>query len=144
MGAELAFQHAMTFLGVPYVWGGNSPLMGLDCSGKSILIMQGAGLLPYPWDGRVGDIYARLLLTGGKLVTKPQRGAFVFFGKSRTELTHIGFCVNELIMIHAGGGDSTVTTVAMAIKKQAFVKMQPIHYRKDVVEFIMPNYPAGG
>jgi cell wall-associated NlpC family hydrolase len=144
VGAELAYQYALTLLGTPYIWGGNSPIMGLDCSGKSILILQSQALLPYPWDGRVGNIYRYLLNHGGTSIAKPQRGAFVFFGKSFTDMSHIGFCVNPLVMIHAGGGDSSVKTLADAIKKQAFVKMQPIHYRRDIIDFVMPNYPVEG
>jgi hypothetical protein len=43
-------------------------------------------------------------------------------------------------MVHASGGDSTCTTIDAAIKKEAFVRVDLINYRKDLVGFIKPYY----
>ena len=39
-----AVRHALTQLGVPYVWGGTSPGVGLDCSGLTQWAYHEAGL----------------------------------------------------------------------------------------------------
>ena len=42
--AASAVRHALTQLGVPYVWGGTTPGVGLDCSGLTQWAYHEAGL----------------------------------------------------------------------------------------------------
>ena len=39
--AELAVKYAMAFIGTPYVWGGDDPMGGFDCSGFCIEVLKG-------------------------------------------------------------------------------------------------------
>jgi hypothetical protein len=45
-------------------------------------------------------------------------------------------------MVEAGGGGSDTITDEVAIKRNAFVRIRPIRYRKDFQQVIMPMYPG--
>jgi len=78
------------FLGVPYLWGGNSTL-GIDCSGVVQVSLQAVGVKC----GRDTDMQEGFL--GEKLSPdiRPRRGDLVFWGG------HVGVMQNETQLIHA-------------------------------------------
>jgi cell wall-associated NlpC family hydrolase len=81
---------AMQYLGVPYVWGGESP-SGMDCSGLVVLVFRQLGLeLPH----YTGDLWNE-----GVPVDKDQlqAGDLVFFNG----LGHMGIYIGGGMMIHA-------------------------------------------
>jgi cell wall-associated NlpC family hydrolase len=87
------------FLGVPYLWGGNTPL-GFDCSGLVQRIFRLHGrLLP-----RDSDQQARIgvLREGtGPAVFEP--GDLLFFGRSADRVTHVGMVLPDRTFLHAYG-----------------------------------------
>lgn len=135
---DLLVFNAMQYIGVPYRWGGESPMGGLDCSGFVQLILSGGGVDP------VGDQSAQALydalVAGGGGVGVYGPGSVAFFGKSDKAITHVGFCISEFQMVEAAGGDSKVNTVQDAIDRRAFVRLTMIDRRKDLVAVVMPNY----
>lgn len=89
----------LRFLGVPYLWGGNTP-NGFDCSGlvQRIFRLNGV-LLP-----RDSDMQARF----GKerVVERPsdlEPGDLLFFGRSREAITHTGLVLPDRTFLHAYG-----------------------------------------
>ncbi len=86
--AALAF--AAQQLGVPYVWGGETPGIGFDCSGLVQAAYRAAGVsLP-----RV----AQAQFDAGPAVTgTPVPGDLLFFGGSAASVSHVG--------IYVGGGE---------------------------------------
>jgi cell wall-associated NlpC family hydrolase len=124
-------------LHMPYRWGGSDPIeIGFDCSGLCVHVLQSFGMMRMN-----DDMNAHSLYVLGKKDWKESRefGAFVFFGKE-TRVTHVGICLNDRIMIEAGGGGSTTKTKEDAIKQKAFVKISSINRRKDIVGVYLPNY----
>ena len=74
-------------LGVPYVWGGTTPGVGLDCSGLTQYCHRVAGISI----GRTSEVQGG----GGRAVSNPQPGDLVCYG------SHIGIYIGGGQMIHA-------------------------------------------
>jgi cell wall-associated NlpC family hydrolase len=92
----IAVDWALAQVGTPYVWGGETPGVGFDCSGLVQAAYKAAGIdLP-----RVAqDQYD----TTAKLVSGDQLepGDLVFFGGSATDVTHVGIYVGNGQMVDA-------------------------------------------
>ncbi len=135
--SQVLYDYAMSFAGVLYRWGGDDPT-GIDCSGLCIEILQGVGVLPRGFDSTAGGLWN---FAAFAREPKPQLGSLVFFGQPAA-VTHVGFCLNELLMLEAGGGGSKTLTAEDAAKQNAFVRVRPIRgWRSDVVGFRLPTYP---
>jgi len=93
-----------SFLGVPYLWGGNSPL-GVDCSGIVQLALRAAGrACPRDTDMQQSRL-GRILATDASR----QRGDLVFWDG------HVGVLVDKQTLIHANAHHMAVATEPFAI-----------------------------
>ena len=98
--------YAMNYVGVPYVWAGNTP-NGFDCSGFTSYVMKNFGKsLPR----RSADQYEN----SRKLKqNKVQKGDLVFFD-SGNGISHVGMIISEqgqpLVMIHASSSKGIIVT----------------------------------
>lgn len=85
--AQAIVNAAYSQLGVPYVWGGTKPGVGLDCSGLTQYAHRVAGISIPRTSGPQG--------AGGQYVTNPQPGDLVcYYG-------HVGIYIGGGQMIHA-------------------------------------------
>lgn len=83
---------AMQYLGIPYLWGGEKPETGFDCSGLLLYVFRKHGVvLPHysGWQFKMGEPVERNEL---------QPGDLVFFGKP---IHHVGMYIGGNYMIHA-------------------------------------------
>lgn len=96
MTANELVENAKELLGVKYVWGGNTPQSGLDCSGLLYYIQKKAG-------SEVGDMTASGYSKIGILVPIGQQkvGDFLFFGNP---VTHCAIYIGNGYMIESRGG----------------------------------------
>lgn len=122
---ELALSVAYKMLGEPYVWAGDDPMAGFDCSGLLVEILKSAGRLPPVGDWTADDLMRMFRTSGDKLP-----GVLVFWG-SRAKATHIEMIYDVLdsgriLTIGASGGTSKVKDVRDAILQNAYVKIRPI------------------
>lgn len=134
---KLLYDYAMRLVGVPYKWGGSNPISGLDCSGLVQEILS-AGGFDIPGDQSAQAFFDHFSKTGTLNVLG--LGALVFYGKSVKEINHIQFMLSDKIAIGANGGGSKTVNASEADKANAFVKLRPYDYRKDIVAIVMPKY----
>lgn len=96
MTANELVAYATNLIGTPYVWGGNTPAQGLDCSGLLYWIQRTAG-------SDVRDMtasgYSKLGMKIEDGCQKP--GDFLFFGNP---VTHCAIYVGNGYMIESRGG----------------------------------------
>lgn len=134
---ELLRDYALTFVGVPYKWGGSNPIEGLDCSGYVQLILAAAGMDP-PGDQTAQALYNTLKLKSA--IGVRELGSIAFYGPSLSQISHVGFCLDSHRMIHAAGGNHLTLTPKDASLKNAFVKVTMINYRSDLIAILKPDY----
>lgn len=123
---------ALSHLGEPYVWGGDNPLEGFDCSGYAIECLKSVGRLPLAGDWRARDLQARFSTTD--IV---QLGVLVFWG---SPAHHMEVCLNDRVSIGAAGGTSHTTDRAAAIRDDAYIRIRPFRSRGPV-NFVDPFAP---
>lgn len=133
----MLISYALSFLGIPYQWGGNNPLTGLDCSGLVCEILKGVGAVPHSADLTSQQLFNHL--GAGQNVT-PQTGAIAFYGESISHITHVAFCINDRLVVEAGSGGRDVVNISEAQSRGAVVRIRPLKYRKDLVAVLMPSY----
>jgi cell wall-associated NlpC family hydrolase len=116
---------ALRYLGVPYVWGGEDPATGFDCSGLVRYVYLKHGIeLPH---------YSGYQFKMGKPVSKDELipGDLVFFGNP---VHHVGIYIGNGYFIHAP-------------KTGDFVKITPLNSRSDyagarrILGYVMPTVP---
>lgn len=104
-GIDEVLFHAISLMGTPYKWGGNTPEEGFDCS----------GLIRYVFDESAG---VRLPRTTAQMISAPapsvsrnrlQSGDVVFFATNGgRRVSHAGIYVGEGRFIHAPSAGSNV------------------------------------
>lgn len=110
MTANELVANAKDLIGVRYVWGGNTPAQGLDCSGLLYYIQKKAG-------SEVGDMtaygYSKLGMEIANGCQKP--GDFLFFGNP---VTHCAIYVGNGYMVESRGGrKNTADNPGMGVVK---------------------------
>lgn len=116
MGA-IAARTAERFVGIPYRWGGENVVDGMDCSGFVRAVYNLCGL-SIPRTSRdqykAGESVHRDELTDGDLV---------FFGSSVDKISHVGIYVGGGNFVHAPkrGEDIKVTSVSESYFEKRFV-----------------------
>jgi cell wall-associated NlpC family hydrolase len=113
----IAARTAERFVGIPYRWGGDTVVDGMDCSGfvRAVYNLCGVNI---PRTSReqylVGDVVARDELKDGDLV---------FFGASADDITHVGIFVGAGRFVHAPrrGDDIKVSTLDETYFQKRFV-----------------------
>lgn len=94
---------ARRFLGLPYIWGGNSSV-GYDCSGFIQTLFKQAGIL-LPRDSNPQAASNRLYT-----VDHPQHGDVVFLNTGGKRISHVGLHIDEKRYIHAGNPTLQIST----------------------------------
>jgi cell wall-associated NlpC family hydrolase len=116
MGA-IAARTAERFVGIPYRWGGENVVDGMDCSGFVRAVYNLCGLnIPRT---------SREQFKAGEAVAKDdlRDGDLIFFGASEYSINHVGIYVGNNRFVHAPkrGEDIRVTSVEESYFEKRFV-----------------------
>jgi len=101
--ANAVLMRAISLIGTPYRWGGNTPESGFDCSGLVNYVFKDVLDLKLPRTSRELAAYQ------GPRIGKDQLASadLVFFGNGR-EVTHVGIYIGDGRFIHAPSSGGTV------------------------------------
>lgn len=113
---------ARTYLGKPYVWGGESESEGgYDCSGFVYSVLNKCGM-------KVPRTTAQGYSALGKKVSSIKSADLLYFGKSVKRITHIAIAINSTQMIESIGNSKNTKT-----NKGKGVSITNISHRNDLV-----------
>jgi len=103
----IALDWALAQVGTPYVWGGETPGVGFDCSGLTQAAYRVAGVA-LPRTAQEQYDAGSLIPANAPL----QPGDLVFFGQGATDVTHVGIYAgvqgDQAVMVDAPHGDAEV------------------------------------
>ena len=134
----LATKIALHFLGSPYIWGGDDPMRGFDCSGFVIEVLKSIGVLPRSGDWTAANLWE---LFKRHHVNKPYTGCLVFYRARQSEnspIIHVEYCLDAIHTIGASGGGSKTYTVDDAVKQNAYIKIRPINLNRWITGYLDP------
>lgn len=136
MTANELIENAKELIGVKYVWGGNTPQSGVDCSGLLYYIQKKAG-------SEVGDLtasgYSKL---GTRIpIGEEKAGDFLFFG---TPVTHCAIFIGNGFMIESRGGrKNTASNPGIGVVKSLVTRRSDLSCVRRVWDEKSPSYEIG-
>ncbi len=98
---------ALSLVGTPYRYGGNTPEGGFDCSGLIVHVFRGAAGLALP------RTVAQLASVGSAVPSTQMRSADLVFFHATGRFSHAGICVDDGRFVHApsSGGRVRVESI---------------------------------
>lgn len=136
MTANELIENAKELVGVKYVWGGNTPQSGLDCSGLLYYIQKKAG-------SEVGDMTASGYSKLGKKIPIGQQkvGDFLFFGYP---VTHCAIFIGNGYMIESRGSrKNTADNPGVGVVKSLVSRRSDLSCIRRVWDEKSPSYEIG-
>ena len=91
---SMLISNAISMIGIPYLWGGNSS-KGNDCSGFTQTVFMASGI-QLPRDARQQALVGKTINYG-----QFKKGDLLFFG-NEDRITHVGISIGEEEFIHQG------------------------------------------
>ncbi|MFB0962967.1 MAG: C40 family peptidase [Pseudomonas sp.] len=130
--ADEVLLRAIGLVGTPYVWGGNTPSSGFDCSGLIGFVYQEvAGI-------RLPRTTQQMLHMPGQQVSRNQlqSGDIIFFATAgRGRVSHAGIYVGEGRFVHApsNGGTVRLDSVNAAYWNKAYLQAKRVLSSESMV-----------
>lgn len=138
---EIMMKIAEKSLFIPYIWGGQSPLIGFDCSGLVIECLRSIGVISLKADFTANKLYE--MFSKYVKTQEPERGDLIFWfidsKRDEFRVRHVEICVGANLSIGASGGNSQTRSLSNATLHEAYVKIRPIKTRGD--NFIIIDTP---
>lgn len=125
---EIIIKLAESLLWKPYIWSGDDPNEGFDCSGMMVELLKSVGRLTYNGDWSAQGLYELFKTKEISNTSLYKPGCLVFYNNPIThvELIYDVLASGMVLTIGAMGGGSTTLTIQDAIKQDAYIKIRPI------------------
>lgn len=136
----VAITLAWKMWGQPYVWGGDDPMRGFDCSGMAVEILQSVGIIPINEDYTAQLLWNKFI---DREVYDPQPGCLVFWENSQGHVIHVEMYIGNGLSMGASGGGSRIKTQEDAVRHNAFIKVRPVLGRGLIRGYLDPFKPGG-
>ena len=126
---HLLVQIAISLIGVPYIWAGQS-ITGMDCSGMVIYLRRLLGL------GQE-DLTAAMMYDRFQPVPEDeaQPGDLAFYAGKDGSIIHVDILIGHGKVIGAQGGNRKCTTVEYARMHNASVTVSNLHRSRRIAGF---------
>lgn len=142
MYEDYLIRYAWDHLGVPYIYGGNNRLQGMDCSGFVCEVLRSWGIINGDYSSQ--GLYVLFQGRGYKRTFTGEPKAIAFYGRGPGSIKHVSFCLDSRRCLEAGGGDKSTLTLEDAKKRGACVRLRLIKDRTDYLFSVLPNYRGVG
>ncbi|MGM2306178.1 C40 family peptidase [Bacillus cereus group sp. BceL078] len=107
--------YAKTYMGLPYIFGGENPKIGLDCSSFTRHVLKGVGI-------NLPRTAAEQFEKGkGILTNELQKGDLVFFETYKKGASHVGIYLENGNFIHEGGTKVHIANLNNPYYKQRYL-----------------------
>ena len=138
---EIAMKIAWSYLGTPYIWGGDDP-EGFDCSGFVVEVLKSVGVLPRKGDWTAETLFHHLnelkCIIWTYEVARVEGSLVFFYNKTQTAFVHVEIYVGKGLSLGASGGGSHVTNRKAAMDYNAFIKVRPCESDKRTKIIVDP------
>jgi hypothetical protein len=129
---DVALEVWRSFLNVPYRWGGDDPMEGVDCSGLVLEGLKATGIVPRELDVTADSLLRQTFkdLPRETIDRLLRRGMLVFWGLPAQPMHHVEIVwatfPDRVLTIGASGGGARTIDRATAVKQNAYVKIRRI------------------
>jgi cell wall-associated NlpC family hydrolase len=134
MKIELFQKLMLSFLNIPYIYGGKNPLGGEDCSGLVCEFLKALGKISTNDEFGSQQLYNQykpMTQAGG-----PVCGSLAFYGQDESHIDHVAMFLDSNFIVEAGHGTADTTTREVATQRGAFSRVRPHSYRADLVDIL--------
>lgn len=128
---SLALQVWGEQLNGPYIWGGDDPVVGFDCSGLALEGLKAAGIVPRDLDTTAHNLLNVIFKTRIRLTQASQMrpGCLIFWENGAGRIRHVEIVMlvlqGTIFTIGASGGGSKTPDAKAAAAQNAYVKIRP-------------------
>lgn len=123
-----------SFQNLPYLWGGDDPMSGFDCSGMVVEGLKSIGAIGIHRDYTAEGLWTKF--HAQYEVPEASRGCLAFWFNSEGRATHVAVCLSSEVCLTADRGGSSTVGLTEAKKANAFIKIRPTNHRVATPKFV--------
>lgn len=134
MKIEIFEKLLLSYLNIPYIYGGKNVLTGEDCSGLVCEIYKALGKIGTNEEWGSQQLYKLFKPQALDGATAP--GALAFYGKGLESIDHVAIFIDNNFVLEAGHGTADTLTKEIATQRGAYSRIRPYKYRADFLEVL--------
>lgn len=123
----------MSHFNEPYLWGGDNPMEGFDCSGLIVDGLRACGIIEPKEDMTADGMWQKWGLSNR--VIDPSEGCFAFWMKNG-KAYHVAVCLDKRFCLTANAGGSSTTSLQSAIEGDSYITIRPLSHRKTLPLYV--------